>query len=155
MAAGDLLVVELLVDHVEDLRVDHQHEQQRRQHPSEEVEVNHVVHADDVLELAGDDEVGADGAVLLKALQVVPAQHGCEAHDEGHRPAYHHRQPRSPRGHHAFVPARTASCQDFFPAGAAGGCYFIIWTKTCTSSSSLPKRCKISGTFVDFCFNNI
>lgn len=121
MAAGDLLVVELLVDHVEDLRVDHQHEQQRRQHPSEEVEVNHVVHADDVLELAGDDEVGADGAVLLKALQVVPAQHGCEAHDEGHRPAYHHRQPRSPRGHHAFVPARTASCQDFFQLEQQGG----------------------------------
>lgn len=112
MTAGDLLVVKLLVDHVEDLCIDHQHEQQRRQHPSEKVEVNHVVHADDVLKLAGDHEVRADGAVLLKALQVVPAQHGREPHDEGHRPADHHRQPRSPRGHHAFVPASTAACQD-------------------------------------------
>lgn len=69
----ELLIVKLLVDHVEDLGVDDQHEEQRRQHPAEEVEVHHVVHADDVFELAGDDEVGADGAVLLEAPQVVPA----------------------------------------------------------------------------------
>ena len=117
MAAGDLLVVELHVDHVEDLCIDDQHEQQRRQHPPKEVEVNHVFHADDVLEPAGDDEVGADGAVLLKALQVVPAQHGREPHDEGHRPAEHHRQPRSPTGHHSFVPASTTSRQDFSHLG--------------------------------------
>lgn len=102
------------MDHVEDLCIDHQHEQQRRQHPSEKVKVNHVVHADDVLELAGDDQVRADGAVLLKAPQIVPAQHGSEPHDEGHRPAHHHRQPRSPRGHHAFVPGSTASRQALF-----------------------------------------
>lgn len=73
VTGGELLIVKLLVDNVEDLCVDAQHEQQRRQHPAEKVEIDHVVHADDVFELAGDDEVRADGAVLLKVLQVVPA----------------------------------------------------------------------------------
>lgn len=73
VTGGELLIVKLLVDHVEDLRIDDQHEQQRRQHPAEKVEIDHVVHADDIFELAGDDEVRADGAVLLEAPQVVPA----------------------------------------------------------------------------------
>lgn len=73
MTGGDLLIVKMLVDHVEDLCVDEQHEQQWRQHPAKKVEVDHVVHADDVFELAGDNEVRADGAVLLEAPQVVPA----------------------------------------------------------------------------------
>lgn len=68
-----LLIVKLLMNHVEDLCIDNQHEQQGRQHPAEKVEVDHVVHADDVLKLAGDDVVGADGAVLLQAPQVVPS----------------------------------------------------------------------------------
>lgn len=73
VTGGDLLIVKLLVDHVEDLCVDEQHEQQWWQHPAEKVEVDHVVHADDVFELASDNEVRADGAVLLEAPQVVPA----------------------------------------------------------------------------------
>lgn len=73
MTSRDLLIVKLLVDHVEDLCIDDQHEQQRRQHPAEKVEIDHVVHADDVFELAGDNEVRADGAVLLEAPEVVPA----------------------------------------------------------------------------------
>lgn len=73
VTGGELLTAKLLVDHVEDLCINDQHEQQRRQHPAEKVEIDHVVHADDVLKLAGDDEVRADGAVLLEALQVVPA----------------------------------------------------------------------------------
>lgn len=73
VTGGELLIVKLLVDHVEDLCVDDQHEQQRWQHPAKKVEIDHVVHADDGLELAGDNEIRADGAVLLEALQVVPA----------------------------------------------------------------------------------
>lgn len=74
VVAGELLAVELLVDHVEDFCVDNQHEEQRRQHPSKEVEVNHVVHADDIFKQAGDDEVGVAVVSLLKVIvQVVPA----------------------------------------------------------------------------------
>ena len=120
VTGGELLAVKLLVDHVEDLRVDEQHEHQWRQHPAEEVEIDHVVHADDVLKAAGDDEVRADGAVLLEAPQVVPAQHGCEPHDESHRPAYHHRQPSSPRGHHPLVPAGANTCQHFLSQPCQG-----------------------------------
>lgn len=60
------------MDHVKDFHVYDQHEQQRRQDAAEEVEVNHVLHTDDGLKLAGDDEVRADRAVLLEALQIVP-----------------------------------------------------------------------------------
>lgn len=73
MTSRDLFIVKLLVDHVEDLCVDDQHEQQRWQHPAKKVEIDHVVHADDVFELAGDNEVRADRAVLLEAPEVVPA----------------------------------------------------------------------------------
>ncbi len=73
VTGGELLIVKLLVDHVEDLCIDDQHEQQRWQHPTEKVEIDHVFHADDVFELAGDNEVRADGAILLEAPQVVPA----------------------------------------------------------------------------------
>lgn len=73
MTSRDLLIVKLLVDHVEDLCVDEQHEHQWGQHPPEKVEIDHVVHADDVFEPAGDNEVRADGAVLLEASEVVPA----------------------------------------------------------------------------------
>lgn len=73
MTGVELLIVKLLVDHVEDLCIDDQHKQQRRQHPSEKVEIDHVVHADDIFEPASDNEVRADGAVLLEMLQVVPA----------------------------------------------------------------------------------
>lgn len=51
------LFVELLVDHVENLDIDGQHEQQRGQHPAEEVEVDHVVHADDRLELTDHQQI--------------------------------------------------------------------------------------------------
>lgn len=126
MTTGDLLIVKLLVDHVEDLCVDDQHEQQWRQHPAKKVEVDHIVHANDVFKLAGNDEVGADGAVLLEAPQVVPAQHGCESHDESHHPANHHCQPCSSRGHHSLVPANTASCQlDSLHFFFFTYCYFV------------------------------
>lgn len=102
--AGRHLLVELLVDHVENLHIDGQHEQQRRQHPAEEVEINHVVHADDRLELTGHHGVIADlGAVVLQTLQVVPAQHGREAHNDGHQPTQQHGGAGSPRGHHTLV----------------------------------------------------
>lgn len=48
------------MDHVEDFRVNDEHEKQRGKHPTKKVEVDHVLHADDVLKLAGDDEVRAD-----------------------------------------------------------------------------------------------
>lgn len=69
------------MNHVEDLNIDGQHEEQRRQHPAEEVKVNHVVHADDRLELAGHQEViGDQGAVVTETLEVIPAHHRHEAH---------------------------------------------------------------------------
>lgn len=68
-----LLIVKLLVDHVEDFCIDEQHEQQRWEHPAKKVKIDHVVHADDIFKLARGNEVGADGTVLLAALQVVPA----------------------------------------------------------------------------------
>lgn len=73
MTGGKLLIIKLLVYHVEDLCVDDQHQDQRWQHPAKKVEIDHIVHADDIFELAGDNEVRADGAILLEALQVVPA----------------------------------------------------------------------------------
>lgn len=97
------------MDHVENLHVDGQHEEQGGQHPAEEVEVDHVVHADDRLELAGDQQVfGQQGAVVAELLQVVPAHHGGEAHHDGHQPAEEHGQAGPPRRHHPLV------------AGAAG-----------------------------------
>lgn len=54
------LLIQLLVDHVEDFRVNDEHEKKRGKHPTKEVEVDHVLHADDVLKLAGDDEVRAE-----------------------------------------------------------------------------------------------
>ncbi len=62
---GGGLLVEMLVDHVEDLSVDEQHEDERWQHPSEEVEVDHVLHTDDVLEFTDYDIVSTQGAVGL------------------------------------------------------------------------------------------
>lgn len=73
MTGGELLVVELLVDHVEDLCVDYKHEEQGRQHPAKEVKIHHVFHADDIFKLTGDNEVRAVGVALLEAPQVVPS----------------------------------------------------------------------------------
>lgn len=82
------LLVELLVNHIEDLQVNGQHEEQGGKDPAEEIEVDHVVHADDCLKLAGYQKVICDyRAVVLESLQVVPAQHGREAHYDGHKPA--------------------------------------------------------------------
>lgn len=75
------------MNHIEDLQVNGQHEEQRGQDPAEEVEVDHVVHADDRLELAGYQKViCVHRAVVLESLQVVPAQHGRQAHYDGHEP---------------------------------------------------------------------
>lgn len=62
---GRDLLVKLPVNHVEDLGVDEQHGDQGWQHPAEEVEVDHVLHTDDVLELAGYEEVSTQGSVGL------------------------------------------------------------------------------------------
>lgn len=59
------LLVQLLVNHVEDLCVDAKHEEKWRQHPAEKIEVNHIFHTDDILKLAGDDDVTAKRAILL------------------------------------------------------------------------------------------
>lgn len=84
MTGGDL-IVKLLVDHVEDLDVDDEHEQQRWQHPAKEVEVDHVVHADDRLKLTGYQQVVSDQrAIVTETLQVIPAQHRREAYNDGH-----------------------------------------------------------------------
>lgn len=102
------LFIELLVDHVENLNVDGQHDEQGGQHPAEEVEVDHVVHADDRLELAGHQQVfGDQGAVVAEVLQVVPAHHGCEAHDNGHQPAEEDGQASPPRRHYSLVAVAT------------------------------------------------
>lgn len=75
------------MDHVENLDIDSQHEEQRRQHPTKEVKVDHVVHADDCLKLAGHQEVISDqGAIVMEMLQVIPTQHGRQAHYDGHQP---------------------------------------------------------------------
>lgn len=75
------------MDHVENLNVDDKHEEQRGQDPAEEVEVDHVVHADDCLKLTNHQEVISDqGAIVTQSLQVIPAQHGREAHYDGHQP---------------------------------------------------------------------
>lgn len=62
---GSDLLVELLVDHVEDLGVDEQHEDERRQHPAKEVEIDHVLHTDDILKLTGYEKVSTHSAVGL------------------------------------------------------------------------------------------
>lgn len=81
------LLVELLVDHVENFDIDSQHEEKRGQHPAKEVEVDHIFHADDRLKLTSHQEVISDqGAIVMKTLQVIPAQHGREAHYDGHQP---------------------------------------------------------------------
>lgn len=97
------------MDHVENLNVDGQHEEQGGQHPAEEVEVDHVVHANDHLEFAGHQQVwfGDQGAVVAEVLQVVPAHHGHEAHDHGHQPAEEHGQASPPRRYDPLVAAAT------------------------------------------------
>ena len=61
----------MLVEQVEYLHVDEEHEHQGGQHAAQEVEVHHVVHADDVLKGAGDLGPAAQRAV---GLPPVPAQ---------------------------------------------------------------------------------
>lgn len=115
------LFIELLVDHVENLNVDGQHEEQGGQHPAEEVEVDHVVHADDRLEGAGHQQVfGDQGAVVAEVLQVVPAHHGHEAHDDGHQPAEEHGQARPPR---RYDPPVAAARQE---SASLGSTRFIL-----------------------------
>lgn len=76
------------MDHVENLCIDGQHEEQGGQHPAKEVEVDHVVHADDCLKLTSHQEVISDkGGIVTKMLQIIPAQHGRQAHYDGHQPA--------------------------------------------------------------------
>lgn len=70
-------LIELLMNHVENLQVYHKHEDERGQHPAKKVEVDHILHADDILECAGDSGVGSLRVVgLVEFLQVVPAKHG-------------------------------------------------------------------------------
>lgn len=96
------------MDHVENLYINGQHQQQRGQHPAEEVEVDHIVHADDRLKLTGHQEVISDqGAVVTETLQVIPAQHGRESHYDGHQPTQQHGRAGSPRGHHPLVAMAT------------------------------------------------
>lgn len=108
------LFIELLVDHVENLNVNGQHEEQGGQHPAEEVEVDHVVHADDRLKLAGHQQVfGEQGAIVAEVLQVVPAHHGRESHDNGHQPAEEHGQASPPRRHYSLVAVATQESGSF------------------------------------------
>lgn len=119
---GAHLLVELLVNHIEDLQVDGQHEEQRWEDPAEEVEVDHVVHADDRLKLAGHQKVFCDdGAVVLEGLQVVPAQHGREAHYDGHEPAEEHGDAGSPRRHQPLVAITTNERGENYC-----GCFFLF-----------------------------
>lgn len=102
------LLVELLVDHVEYLSIDGQHEQQRRQHPAEEVEIDHIFHADDGLKLTGDQEIVSDhGAIVSETSKVIPSQHGCKAHYDRHQPAQQHSCAGPPRRHHPLVAMET------------------------------------------------
>lgn len=92
------------MNHIENLDIYGQHEQQRRQHPAEEVEIDHVVHTDDRLKLTGHQGViGNHGAIVAQALEIVPSQHRREAHDDGHQPAQEHSSAGSPGGHHSLV----------------------------------------------------
>lgn len=92
------------MDHVENLHIDSQHEQQRRQDPAKEVKVDHVIHADDGLKLTGHHKIfSGHGAIFKEKLQVIPAKHWREAHYYGHQPTQQHGCPSSPRGHHSLV----------------------------------------------------
>lgn len=96
------------MNHVENLNIDGQHEQQRGQHPAEEVEIDHVVHADDCLPLAGHQGVvSGQGAVVTEMLQVIPAEHRREANYEGHQPTQQHGRAGSPRGYDPLVAMAT------------------------------------------------
>lgn len=64
LVGGDLLI-KLHVDHVEDLGIDEQHQDEGWQHPAEEVEIDHVLHTDDVLKLAGYEKVRTQSLVGL------------------------------------------------------------------------------------------
>lgn len=104
---GGYFFVELLTDQVEHLQVDEDHEKQRRQHPDEEVEVDHVLHADNLLELTLDHglphtPISCPG--LLHLTQIVPAEHGCQADHKGENPAACYGHCRPPLGHHCLVP---------------------------------------------------
>lgn len=104
---GRHLLVELLADQIEDLHVDEDHEQQRGQHPHEEVEVDHVLHADDLLELALNHRLAHAAVgqpVPLDGSQVVPAEHGCQAHHKGENPAASDGHHSPSRSHHCLVP---------------------------------------------------
>lgn len=53
------------MNHVENLDVDGQHEEQRGENPAKEVEVDHVFHADDRLERAGYQKVICDHGAIV------------------------------------------------------------------------------------------
>ena len=96
------------MDHVENFNIDGQHEEQRGQHPGKEVEIDHVVHADDRFEFAGYQEVISDqGAIVTETLQVIPAGHRHEAHYDGHQPTQQHGCACSPGSHYPLVAMAT------------------------------------------------
>ena len=104
---GRRLLAELLADQIEDLHVDEEHEKQRGQHPHKEVEVDHVLHADDLLELALDHglaHAAIGQPVPLHRTQVVPAEHGRQAHHKGENPAASNGHHSPSRSHHCLVP---------------------------------------------------
>lgn len=107
-AGGDLLV-ELRADEVEDFQVDEQHQQQGRQDPDEEVEVHHVLHADDRLELALDDKLRVADIQIPSPqhlVQVIPTEHWGESHQKGDDPTAGDGHCCSPGCHHALVPVQ-------------------------------------------------
>lgn len=107
-AGGDLLV-ELRADEVEDFQVDEQHQQQGRQDPDEEVEVHHVLHADDRLELALDDKLRVADIQIPSPqhlVQVIPTEHWGESHQKGDDPTAGDGHCCSPGCHHALIPVQ-------------------------------------------------
>lgn len=72
-------MIEFVPDDIEDVKVDGAHDNQGNENPSEEAEVDHVVHPHDGTELAGKE--GEVPVVLLGQFHV-PAEHGGQAHQE-------------------------------------------------------------------------
>lgn len=93
--------VELPPDQPEHFRIQSNHDGQRCNHPTKEIEVNHVVHSHDNSKLANDFTRNTE--VFLR-LMIIPSNHRNQSGQEGQCPTQAHCHICPPLCHNGAVP---------------------------------------------------
>lgn len=103
ISSGFGALVEPSPDQPEHLRIQSNHDGQRRNHPTKEVEIHHVVHPHDGGKLTHDFTGNAE--VFLR-LVIIPSSHRNQSGQEGHSPTETHCHVCPPRCHDGAVPGQ-------------------------------------------------